>query len=168
MKTVSEEDNEALRYDPKSGNRRDEEANYVPTIVGKGDNLDLKLTWKEGMRQELAFKIENLTISVPQGCLKRKKEVQLLKGVSVNVLVGSKLAIVADAPIGKSAVLNTILGKKSALKTRGSIKKQLGRGPAVYSSQKKMLIDDLTLSQNFAYFVRLGSANFTILDHMIF
>ena len=31
-----------------------------------------------------------------------------------------------------------------------------------------MLMDDLTLMQNFGYFVRLGSANFTILDHMIF
>jgi ABC-type multidrug transport system ATPase subunit len=114
---------------------------------------------KQKPTKELAFKLSDLSLKNRRGCCKRGKKVNLISDLSAQVQAGSKFAIVSDGSNGKSSVLNTLIGKRSAFKVAGILKKQQGRKPAVYTSQSDLLLGDLTLEQNLWYFIRLGSVN---------
>ena len=92
----------------------------------------------------------------------------LVSDLSAAVQGGSKFAIVSEGSLGKTHILNTIISRRTAYHVAGKLKKQIGRGNPVYTSQKDdVLFEDLTLSSNISYYAGIGSIHPRLAKQMV-
>lgn len=74
----------------------------------------------------------------------------------------------ADAAHGKTSILNSLTNRRSAYKAAGLIKKQMGRRTPVYTTQAyEVLLTELSLAENMAYFATIGSIHPKLANQMI-
>ena len=94
-------------------------------IPGK---LQLRFKRKQKPGQELAYKISNLSVSRGGRCCgiqwcKPGDKDHLVKDLSLEVQDRSKFAIIADSAQGKTTILSTLTGRRSAYHVQGVLKK---------------------------------------------
>ena len=97
----------------------------------------------------------------------KPKEV-LVHDLSTQIQAGSKFAIVSEGANGKSTILNTLLSRRTAFHVSGLLKRQVGSGTPIYSSQNSdVLFEDLTLKQNLDYYIGLGAVHSNLVCQMV-
>lgn len=128
--------------DDEMPNEEDSDASEVAQIIGSGTDLKLRFNVKFKPREELALKVENLKVVPRQGCCawmfccKVPFDKVIVNSLAMQVQAGSKFAIIADSSQGKTQILETLTGRRSALKVSARISKQIGRGTPVYTCQQ--------------------------------